>query len=204
MEDKNAKRLSYVVNTGIFLLVLGLGVLFWILKANIMVYFSIPTCCVYMINYISIHKGNYNAFIWLTYFWIIIYMILCTVCLGMNYGFHLYCMSLIPVIFVCEYMAYRLNGKKIGALRISFAIGISYLLVTGYVVKYGPIYNCPVDIMTNVLLALNAIIVFAFLISYSQMLLKLIVNSEMQLREMAHKDRLTGLYNRHKESTLWG
>jgi len=197
MENLNVRKLAFFVNTLILIFVLGLWGFFAMEQAKIMVVFSAPTVVVYFVNYVLIAKERYDWFIWLTYFWILIYMSLATLSLGMNYGFHLYCMSLIPVIFCTEYLSYRLRTHSIRALYIGVIIGIFYLVVTGYVVHFGSIYQHPADIMTNVFLAVNAIIVFGFLISYSYLLVSMVIASEEQLREMALKDKLTKLYNRH-------
>lgn len=197
MDYANARKISYLANSIVFFFVLCMWIFFYSADVRIMSIFSIPTACVYIINYFLISRKKLDVFISFTYFWIIIYMCLATICFGINYGFHLYCMSLIPVIFCSDYMAYKINAKRINALGISIAIAIAYLICTGYVVRFGAIYQDVPSLYANIFLGINAFVVFGFLISYTTILIKLIIKSEENLKEIALKDKLTGLYNRH-------
>ena len=184
------------MNTVILSMVLGLALFFAVCEAHILVAFSVPTIMVYLINYYLIQKGKLNVFIELTFFWITIYMGITTVCLGTKPGFHLYSMSLIPVVFVTEYMAYKLRGAKPPAVRISMLIVLIYLCCIGFSFINGPLYEIT-DSVAILFWMINAVIVFGFLIFYSNILVNMVMESEMKLTELAHYDRLTHLYNRH-------
>jgi len=196
MTQETAKKYSYAVNTVILLMVLGLLAFFLILDVPILVIFSIPTICVYIIGYILIYKDKLAIYVWMIYLWISIYMGLTTVCLGYGFGFHLYCMSMIPVMFVTEYLAYKLKTGSMRALHISIAVCIVYLISTGYVSNMGPIYERD-ESAAKIFWLMNSVIVFGFLIFYTNWMLKLVKESDRKLEEMAHIDKLTGLYNRH-------
>lgn len=191
-----AKKISLIVNTVILGLVIVLMGFFAICKAHILVYFSIPTIALYLLNYILIAKGKLASFIRFVYFWIVLYMELTTVCLGFNCGFHLYALSLIPVIFCSEYMGYKLETKSIRPGFVSVVIAIMYIVGTIISVKRGAIYEVNGTVAT-IMLVFNAIVVFSFLITYTSLLLKMVINSETELKKIAHLDKLTGLYNRH-------
>lgn len=196
MNITSIKKLTFVVNTVILILVFGLMFFFHLCNATFLTIFSIPTAVVYIIGYYLIHKEKLDIYVWIVYFWLTLYMGLTTICLGYSNGFHLYCFSMIPTIFVTEYMAYKLKKKSMKALHVSFAIAIFYLICTSYVSYFGPVYETNRNIATF-LWIFNAISVFGFLIFYSNYLIKSITQSEEKLTEMAHMDRLTGLYNRH-------
>ncbi|MCQ2532560.1 MAG: GGDEF domain-containing protein [Saccharofermentans sp.] len=196
MDSIKAKKLSYIVNTVLLFFVLFLLGFFYICDATFMIKFSIPTTCVYLINYALIKTNKLHLFVQLTYYWIILYMTFATLCLGFNMGFHLYCMSMVLVIFCTEYIARKIKGSKTGALPISIAIAIVYIACTGIAIWNGPVYETP-KIYSNIMLAINSCTVFSFLIIYTQILLGIVYSSEDQLTKMAHTDKLTGLFNRH-------
>lgn len=190
------KKMTYTVNTVILLLVLGLMAFFYVVDAPFLVFFSFPTICVYLIGYVLIYKEWLDVYVWFVYVWLTLYMGITTVFLGYSYGFHLYCFSMIPVMFVTEYMSYRLKRRSLKALYVCVAIAILYLICTGSVAYFGPIYVRDQK-YAGLFWILNALIVFGFLIFYTHYMLKQVIASELRLLEMAQVDRLTGLHNRH-------
>lgn len=196
MDLQRIRRFTYIINTVIFALVIGLAGFFWLCKADVLLWFSIPTLLVYVVGYFLIAKDRLDIYVRLVYFWITLYMCVCTVCLGYKIGFHLYCLSMIPIIFYTEYMAEKLNRPRINAFVASGIIAICYLLSTGYTAFQGPIYTVDNSIAGS-FWAFNSVIVIAFLVFYSRLMLSLIGDYETKLRDAALKDKLTGLYNRH-------
>jgi diguanylate cyclase (GGDEF)-like protein len=163
--------------------------------ATFLVYFSIPTAFVYLIGYYLIAKGHLHVYVRMVYLWLTLYMCVATVCLGYAYGFHLYCFSMIPVMYVAEYMAYKLERRSLRALYVSLCIAITYLISTGYAALFGPVYQRDQRV-AGFFWFFNAVTVFGFLIFYTNYLIKQIIASEEKLREMAQVDPLTKLYNR--------
>ena len=196
MNDKNIHKVTYGVNTALLFLVLGLMIFFKKLDADFLVYFSIPTLCVYIFNYILIYKDKLDIFLWIVYAWITLYMGVTTVCLGESYGFHLYCFSMIPVIYATEYLAFKLNRKSVRPMNISICVAAFYFIIMGYVRLKGPVYDRG-NKYSVLFLVSNSLIVFSFLIIYINTQIRSIISSESKLINMAHKDRLTDLYNRH-------
>lgn len=196
MDLGSLKKVARCVNTVILFLVFGLWGFFAVIDVPILIYFSIPTTFVYVIGFVLIEKDMLNFYVRMVYFWITLYMSLTTLCLGYEYGFHLYCFSMIPIIFATEYMSYKLNNKSVRGSAMSALIAVFYLVCTGYVLYNGPLYHRSIK-LASVFWFLNAVIVFSFLIFYSSYLIKEIILSEEKLKEIAHVDRLTGCYNRH-------
>ena len=123
-------------------------------------------------------------------------MSVATVCLGYGFGFHLYSMSMIPIIFYTEYMAFRLNTKSINTTIYSAMVIIAYLASTGYSVYAKPIYETDLRI-AGAFWVFNSLAVLGLVIFYSRLMINMITDSEKELSERANKDRLTHLYNRH-------
>ena len=196
MNLASVKKVTFVVNTAILLIVLGLAAFFALCGATFLLWFSIPTAMVYLIGYVLIYYDKLTAYARIVYFWLPLYMCITTICLGYEYGFHLYCFSVILTAYVSDYIGYKLKMKRISAPRISLMTGILYLLATGYVAYFGAIYDCDQK-YAAVFWLVNAVSVLGFLIFYTDFLIKSIIASEEKLIEAAHVDRLTHLYNRH-------
>ncbi len=196
MDLARIKRFTYIINTVILLLVIALAGFFCLCKATILIWFSVPTFLVYIVGYILIAKDRLDIYVRLVYFWITLYMCLCTFCLGYKIGFHLYCLSMIPIIFYTEYMADKLGKPRVNAFVVSGIIGICYLFSTGYTAFVGPLYTVD-NALAGSFWVFNSVIVLAFLVFYSRLMLSLIGDYESKLSKAAHTDRLTGLYNRH-------
>lgn len=196
MERKKVEKLTFIVNTLILITVFGLMGFFYMIDVPFLVYFSIPTVCIYLIGYILISTRHLDIYVWMVYIWLTLYMGITTVCLGYDFGFHLYCMSMIPVMFVSEYLSYKLGDRSLKALPVCIAVCLVYLICTGYTSYNGPVYDVD-KTAAGIFWNLNSIIVFGFLIYYTNWMIKLVINSENKLKEMAQVDNLTKLYNRH-------
>ena len=190
------KRIALTVNTVIFLLVFVHLAFFKSVNVPFLVAFSIPDACIYLIGYFLILRDKLDIYTWLLFIWITIYTGVTTLCIGNGYGFHLYCFSIIPIVFITEYIGYKRKKRKMIALPLSIAITLFYIIFTGYVTKHGPIYDRGEEKLT-MFWSFNALVVFSFLICFIYYLIKLIVISEDKLREAAQIDQLTRLYNRH-------
>lgn len=193
------RKLTYGINTAILVIVLFLAGFFYICKAEFLVWFSIPTTLIYVLGYILIYRNKLYTYVMLVYFWITFYMTVTTVCLGIDFGFQLYCLSMIPIIFYTEYLGRKFDMKPLDALLISIMIVIIYLLSTGYSSFFGAIYDVSY-IFAGVFRFINSLIVISFLVFYSRLMLRIVRQSEDQLEDIANKDQLTGLYNRRSRT----
>ena len=196
MELNWIKKFTLIINSVILALVFGLLAFFWMCGAQILVWFSIPTTVVYLIGYYLIHSERYDIYVRMVYTWLTIYMGLTTVCLGNAFCFQLYSLSMIPIIFYTEYMAHKMKRKTLNGFFVSLLIVLIYVVCSGYNLFFDPIYKVD-ELYSIIFWIVNSLTVFSFLIIYSRFLVKMIISSEEKLTDMALKDRLTGLYNRH-------
>ncbi len=196
MDVKNVRKLTLIINTLILFLVFGLAGFFYMCKATYLVWFSIPTALIYILGYFIIFVDRLDIYVRLVYLWITFYMSLTTICLGYKMGFHLYCLSMIPIIFCTEYIAEQIGKKKINAFAVSAVVVVCYLSSTGFVAFVGPIYEVD-NRLAGLFWIFNSAIVLSFLIIYAGFMLKMVRNSENKLTVIAHTDKLTGLNNRH-------
>ena len=196
MELKDIKKFTLIINGIILVLVFMLAAFFVYCKATFLIWFSIPTALVYVIGYFLIRKDRLEIYTRVVYFWLTLYMCLCTVFLGYRMGFHLYCMSMIPISFYAEFMADKLGKKKLNAFATSGAVAFCYLVSTGYSAANGAVYEVDTTVR-GLVWTMNSVITISFMIIYSKLVLSMIGDYEKKLKDVAHKDRLTGLYNRH-------
>lgn len=196
MEPSYLKKIAITVNSVIFCLVFGHMLFFRYIDVPFLVAFSIPDACVYIIGFVLIYFNKLNIYVWLLYSWITFYSGVTTICIGGEYGFHLYCFSLIPIIFVTEYITFKQRYRRMKALPVSIVIAAFYIICTGYASCFGPVFQCSHKHKT-ILWSFNAVIVFVFLISFTYYLIKVIIISEKKLKQAAQTDPLTHLYNRH-------
>lgn len=152
--------------------------------------------CLSNYNWYNIKKGEYIRAVEVIYVELVFFMAAGTVSLGMSYGFYLYGISLITVLYYVQYMSLRLRQKHINEKVVISAIIISYVLSYFYTLKHGPLYTVS-DTMTVIFFTGNSAMVFAVLIIYMRMYISIIKKTESKLEEMAHCDKLTGLFNRH-------
>ncbi|MBR5680178.1 MAG: GGDEF domain-containing protein, partial [Clostridia bacterium] len=190
------KKLTYIINSVILFLVFALMGFFWISGARVLVWFSIPTAGVYLLGYYLIRKENLDLYVRLVYGWLTLYMSLATICLGYSFGFHLYSMSMIPIIFYTEYMAYQLKTRSISTTGYCALVIAAYLITTGYSLSASPVYETDSRIAA-VFWITNSLAVLGFVTFYSRIMVKMIIASDKQLTDRANVDRLTRLYNRH-------
>ena len=195
-EMKMMQKLTMYVNAALAGFVLFAMVFFERYGITYMYYHSIPTLACYAVFFVMIRKGMLALYARAVYVVLAAYMAAGNICLGYNAGFHLYCISLIPLSFYMVYMAQQLNTKKINPLLVSLCLILVYLCSTVYVVVKGPVYEIDTAAICSCLLV-NSIAVFCFLIGYAGFMIKLVTDSENKLTDMANTDRLTGLFNRN-------
>ncbi len=196
MESKDIKKLTLKLNAMILIIVFWLLAFFIIAHATLLVWFSIPTALIYVIGFYLVAKEKYGPYVRIVYSWITLYMMITTLCLGYKFGFHLYCMSMIPIVFYTEYMAYKMGIEKISTTFYSILVIAVNLICAAHTVFFPPIYEVD-NRIAAVFLITNSIIVLSLLTYYSRYLIRRIIDSDKQLSERANRDRLTHLFNRN-------
>ena len=196
MKFEDIKRITFIINAQILLMVFLLMAFFAYIKADFLAWFSIPTALVYVIGFYLISRDKLGAYLRMVYLWITLYMCITTIFLGNKFGFHLYSMSMIPILFYTEYLAYKMKVKKVETTFYGILIFAVYLICTAHASYVGPIYEVDSK-YAGIFWFANSSIVLGFLTYYSRFLIRQIIASEKKLTERANTDRLTHLYNRH-------
>lgn len=196
VEMKTMQKITMYVNASLMAFVFFAMFFYKYCGVTYMVYHSIPTLACYVVFFIMLRKGMLYQYAIAVYVVITVYMAAGNICMGYSAGFHLYCISLIPLSFYMVYLARQLGLKRVNPLWISLVLIIVSLSGTVYVVLNGPVYEIGKAPLCACLV-LNSVAVFGFLIGYAGFMVKLVIDSEDKLTDMANTDRLTGLSNRH-------
>lgn len=193
---KKMQKLAYIVNALITLYVIFFVVIFRYAGADYLWKISLGVLVYYAVAFILIWKNKLQAYVASLYLVIIAYMFTAAICVGLNSGFQIYCLSMIPLLFYFDYLGEQLKMPKSRPMLFSALIGVTYFGCTEYVLVSGSIYEIDRKISV-ILLASNSLWVLLLLIFYSSLMVKLIREYEGKLKKQAMVDRLTMLYNRH-------
>lgn len=193
---KEIQKLATIINSIITTLVLVMMVIYYLIGATFLVYYSVFVAIVYFIHYPLIRRFQFVKVTWSTYTMLTLYMFICTIFLGYDYGFQLYSMSTIPLIYYIKYLTTKYGGENPRPNFWAVVIVISCLTSSLYSVKCGPIYPTE-GLPALTFLGLNLLSVCFFLITFAQFTTKIIIDSENKLKNQANFDALTGIANRY-------
>ncbi|MBP8968637.1 MAG: GGDEF domain-containing protein [Lachnospiraceae bacterium] len=119
-----------------------------------------------------------------------------TMFLGNKFGFHLYTMSMIPILFTTEYLAYKVRYRKIETTFYAILVVAMYMISTIHAAYIGPVYDID-PVYAGFFWFSNSLIVIGLLTYYARLLIRQIIESDKKQTERANTDFLTHLYNRH-------
>lgn len=190
------RKTALIVNNLIALDVVGFILIFWYAEAKYMVYISLGALGYYLLANILIIKNKLHIYVASLYMVLTMFMFAATISVGLGAGFQMYCLSMIPLLFIFGYMGEQLNIPRSNPILFSILIAVSYFGCTLYVHVSGPIYEIPNKISVF-LLGTNSLWVIMLLITYSAYVINLVRDVENKLKKQAIMDELTKLYNRH-------
>ena len=196
MQYEDIKKLTYKINALILFMVFFLMGGFALCKATFLVWFSIPTALVYVYGFYLIRNDRLGKYVRIVYLWLTLYMSLTTLFLGNKFGFHLYTMSMIPILFTTEYLAYKVKSKKIETTFYAILVVVMYMVSTIHAAYIGPVYDID-PIYAGFFWFSNSLVVIGLLTYYARLLIRQIIESDKKQTERANTDFLTHLYNRH-------
>ena len=196
MKYEDIKKLTWKINALILIMVFFLMGGFALCKATFLVWFSIPTALVYVYGFYLIRNDRLGKYVRIVYLWLTLYMSLTTLFLGNKFGFHLYTMSMIPILFTTEYLAYKVKSKKIETTFYAILVVVMYMVSTIHAAYIGPVYDID-PIYAGFFWFSNSLVVIGLLTYYARLLIRQIIESDKKQTERANTDFLTHLYNRH-------
>lgn len=170
-------------------LITGLYKIIWVVCCNI---------GLTAIGYYWLKKNRMEPWVTSVYFICLDIMAAGTAALGFGYGFYLYTISMITVAFYIYYAGqkYFPDQRTLDPKLTTTMCIISYFFSYIFIKVHGPLYDRGTKIET-VFYVFNSIVVIVIITVYMSIFVHNIIKTERELEQMAHVDKLTGLYNRH-------
>lgn len=192
-ENEFSKVLAWKIDLALMVVHICLLLFFAAMHIWLMVGVNVLSVGVYAMM-VRISRQNPYLFLFATFCEIFVHMVLAIICVGWDFGFQLYCFSLVPVIFYCDYMGKSTRAKTCHPIMVSIMVVMTFLGLWWYVWHRGALYQVENTVVAMVGNMMNAGFDFVFLILYMANYERLTIHTE----HVASKDELTGLNNRHK------
>lgn len=195
-DEKYAQKISKYANMIIMLLHGMMMLSFAYYGVATLALVNVGSVLIYIVCIFMIRQQRLMTYVWITYIEITVYMCIATVCLGWDYGFYLYCIGMIVVIFYADYIAIKTHTNRQNGILFSLMLISAYSFCFVWTRIKEPLYV--IDEKTaNMYLAINSAVVILFLVAYMKLFLQVVLYSEHVLKSIAQHDELTGLHNRY-------
>lgn len=195
--EKFSVEFAIILNALLLAVHVGLFFGFWYFGVYLMVYVNIASILIYVFGF-TVAKNNRMIFFALVLIEVLAHLIVATMALGWDYGFHLYCMALFPMVYYTDYIVRRVELIKIYPRITSAVIMLIYTSLKLYTTYYQPFYDLQRESLMTTMYIINAVIAMAFILFLLNVFYYLINQSEAIIKEYASTDILTGLNNRSK------
>lgn len=187
------QKIAKIVDVILLSIHIFLLVFFAIFHIHIMVAANVFSISIYLAM-LHFYRNQLEKFVLITYYEILLHMILAVVCVGWEFGFQFYSFALIPVIFYYDFLQRRKKGRRYYPVITSMLVVVAFAILRAYTWYYGALYNVSnpdVKLFCNLM---NALFIFVFLVLYMANYETLTIHTD----KMASKDELTGLDNRYR------
>lgn len=193
--QQTAMKSLYILNFFLLSVHTCLLLFFLAFGIRVMVFVNIVSLLVYSLSFLTLKASRIATYILTTYIEILAHMFLAILCLGWNYGFQLYFIGSIAIVYYADYFSVRLGQTHIQGAVLSVGSTILYFIGFGVTRTFRPFYT-PDERIAVVAQIINALVVFGFCTLFFRMLAHSAIFYEAQLTQQANYDKLTGLENR--------
>lgn len=195
---------TWIINIVLLLCHIYFVVLFKFYEADILFWFNCGSVLIYLLSFELLRRKKAWTYIYLVFLEIYAFMIVSIICLGWEFGFQHYCVAFIASICFSDFY---MNGSR-RVNRVSLLAGafnaVLYVALRFWTKNHLYIYEIDNSLVKDGMYIMNTLLGFAFLIMYLSIYSKTVDKLEGELRQMAERDTLTGLYNRRKMMDLLG
>ena len=182
---------GFLLFTDVFFLLFGIMYDMPLIRYVIYVKLVVNTSNIYLIL-----KKHYLISTLIIYTVILAMMIAGVVSMGTRPAFQIYALGMLVCISYNSYMHKRVLKKELPFVPILAVHVLAYAGVYAYARNNEPLYEVPQSAV-DILVPFNSVATFSIVIIYVWMFHNVAIRSEEKLEEMAMRDNLTGLYNRH-------
>ena len=187
------KRIAKIVDTALLIIHILFMLFFMIMNIDFMVVANAFSVSVYLIM-LKMSQERLERFVLVTYYEVLVHMILAVVCVGWEFGFQFYSFALIPVIFYYDFLSQRKRKKKYHPVMTSVLVMVLFCALIVYTWYCEPIYQVTNQNIKLFCILMNGVFIFAFLAFYMANYETLTLHRD----NIASKDELTGFLNRHE------
>ena len=196
INNRAARQALVIVNAFLLFLHTCMLIFFACTKISLMAYVNIFSVLFYVVGFLLLKYEKTWAYTLATFLEIMIHMFLAVLCVGWDFGFQLYFIGCLAVVFYVDYFSVRLRHHHVKSIvfgAISALVYLASLMVSRY---QEPLYPMSSG-MTFAGLVVNSVMVFAAIIFFFSILTMLATYYEARLSEQATHDNLTGMVNRY-------
>jgi len=198
------KKGTWIINIVLLVCHIYFVILFKFYNADILFWFNCGSVAIYLLSFELLRRKKAGTYIYLVFLEIYAFMIVSIICLGWEFGFQHYCIAFIASLCFSDFF---MNGSRT-ANRVSLLLGVfnaSIYIALRFWTQYHPyVYQIDNTLVKDGMYVMNTLLGFSFLIMYFSIYSKTVNKLEEELRQMAERDALTGLYNRRKMMELLG
>lgn len=191
-----------ILNTVFLLIHIFFGIFFHINNTGILFYYNLFSIAIGLIGYVILYKNLSDLYSAITNIEIFIFMIMCTLCLGWDYGFQQYCMIFVVSLLFTDYSLNEDHKLKKNTICMLGLVIVAYFSLRIWTFSHPYVYRLESNISAHNFYIINSLLAFIFLITYSYLYSQIVMRLELALVDAATKDALTGLYNRRKMMDL--
>ena len=189
---------TYAVNVVLLLCHLFFGVLFYLYDATFLFWFNCASIIIYILAFEILRRKQSWLYVLLVFVEIFIFMVICVVCLGWDYGFQHYCISFVGSMVFSDFFLNQNRVMTVRTIMLGAFNVVVYLLLRFWTYEHPYIYEIDNKFIVHSFYIFNTIIGFTFLIMYVTIYSKTVYKLENELRDIASIDPLTGLFNRRR------
>lgn len=196
------KNGATILNTFFLLLHIFFGLFFYANGTAILFYYNFLSIAIGVIGYVLLYRELSNLYSAITNIEIFVFMILCTLCLGWEYGFQQYCMIFVVSLLFTDYSLNKDHKLRKNTICMLALVVIAYFSLRVWTFSHPYVYKLPHDTSAHTFYVVNSFLTFVLLMTYSYLYSQIVLRLELALVDAATKDSLTGLYNRRKMQDL--
>lgn len=186
----------YLLNAFLLLIHSLFLILFACIRVYVMMTMNIFSVLTYVFCFRMIRKKYMTAYSTITFLEVMAHMLLVVLCLGWDYGFQLFFLGCVAVIFYMDYFSVKLIQKHIHGIVLSAVSGMMYFVALAIARYREPLYVLG-DGLSLGMQVVNSLGVIFCIALFMGALERTATDTEAKLEWQANHDRLTGMANRN-------
>ena len=191
---KTIDKTCYTANTLYLFVHVVYLILFIVSKLWILVYVASAMITIDLLFYLLLKKKKYYLYALGCGNQYLVFIIVCTLMVGFNAGFHFYLIGLCVVSFFTTYFS---KNKNVKGSIVWAGMSIAIYLFLYFWTRYNKAHYEISSWLEATLFTIHAISVFAFVVVYLWVFIKYALSLEKKIMNESRTDELTQIHNRY-------